>query len=40
MESGAMVGIDGSFLAQEVDEVRNPYNPGLLDIPDDEYDED
>ena len=36
VESGAMVGIDGSFLGQEVDEVRNPYNPGLLDVPDDE----
>jgi len=36
VESGAMVGIDASFLEQDVDEVRNPYNPGLLDIPDDE----
>jgi hypothetical protein len=40
VESGAMVGIDGSYLEHEVDEVRNPYNPGLLDIPDDEDDED
>jgi hypothetical protein len=36
VESGAMVGIDGSYLEQEVDEVRNPYNPGLLDVPSDE----
>lgn len=40
VESGAMVGIDGSYLEQEVDEIRNPYNPGLLGIPDDEDDED
>lgn len=36
VESGAMVGIDGSYLEQEVDEVRNPYNVGLLNIPNDE----
>lgn len=36
MESGALVGIDGSFLEQDVAEIRNPYNEGELDIPDDE----
>ena len=38
VESGAMVGIDGSYLEQEVDEVHNPYNAGLLDVPNDEDD--
>lgn len=38
LESGAMIGIDGSFLEQDVDRVRNPYNDGFLDIPDDEGD--
>lgn len=34
--TGAMVGIDASYLEQEVGEVRNPYNPGTISIPDDE----
>jgi hypothetical protein len=39
--TGAMVGIDGSYLEQDVGEVRDPYLPpfpgdGVLDIPDDE----
>lgn len=41
METGAMVGIDGSYLEQDVGEVRDPYcapfrNDDVLDIPDDE----
>jgi hypothetical protein len=34
--SGAMVGIDGSFLESGLAAARNPYNPGVLKIPDDE----
>ena len=34
--SGAMVGVDGSFLEQDVDTVNNPYNEGKLIIPNDE----
>jgi len=36
VESGAMVGIDASYLASDVDEIRNPYNPGTIEVPDDE----
>jgi hypothetical protein len=36
MESGTLVGIDGSFLEDDFAEVNNPYNPGILLIPDDE----
>jgi hypothetical protein len=35
-ESGAMVGIDGSYLEQDVGEVNNPYGDGELCIPYDE----
>jgi hypothetical protein len=34
VKSGALVGLDGSFLEQEPDVVRNPYNKGNLNIPD------
>ena len=35
--TGAMVGIDGSYLEQDVGPVRDPYNPNtILVIPDDE----
>ena len=34
---GGMVGIDGSFLEADVDDVRNPYGDSVLGIPDDEY---
>jgi hypothetical protein len=35
--TGALVGIDGSYLEQDVGPVYDPYNPGvILDIPDDE----
>jgi hypothetical protein len=41
METGPMVGIDGSYLEQDVGEVLSPYddpfaNDTILDIPDDE----
>ena len=39
LETGAMVGLDGSFLAQmdEQDTVCDPYNPGeLIEIPNNE----
>jgi hypothetical protein len=37
MESGPMVGIDGSYLEQDVGEVLSPYdNNEVLDIPDNE----
>jgi hypothetical protein len=35
--TGAMIGLDGSFLDQDVGRVCDPYNPGEeLEIPDDE----
>jgi hypothetical protein len=34
VESGAMIGIDASFLESDVDNVNNPYNPGTIEIPD------
>jgi len=34
--SGALVGIDGSFLENTDEMVRNPYNRGFLKIDDDE----
>ena len=40
LETGAMSGLDCSFLAQmeEQDAVCDPYNPGhLIEIPDDEF---
>lgn len=37
METGGMVGIDASFLEQDVGDVYSPYDEGFtLDIPDDE----
>jgi hypothetical protein len=37
MATGAMVGIDGSYLEQDVGDVCSPYDKyQLLDIPDDE----
>jgi hypothetical protein len=37
MVTGAMVGLDGSYLENDVGEVHDPYNGGeLLDVPDDE----
>jgi len=35
LDSGAMVGLDGSYLETD-NEVRNPYNQGFLEIPDNE----
>lgn len=37
MATGPMVGIDGSWLEQDVGDTHSPYDPGvLLDIPEDE----
>jgi len=37
LDTGAMVGIDGSYLEQDVGAVYSPYDKGIkLDIPDDE----
>ena len=37
METGAMVGIDGSYREQDVGPVYSPYDKGVkLNIPDDE----
>jgi hypothetical protein len=36
VDSGAMVGIDASYLATDIEDVRNPYNDGFLYIGDDE----
>ena len=39
METGPMVGIDGSYLEQDVGPVYSPYDENEeLEIPDDEYD--
>ena len=41
METGGMVGIDGSYLEQDVGPVYSPYDKGvLLEIPDDEVEKD
>lgn len=37
METGSMIGIDGSYLDQDVGPVYSPYDKGYeIDIPDDE----
>lgn len=37
LETGGMVGIDGSYLEQDVGTVYSPYDEGVeLEIPDDE----
>ena len=38
LETGAMIGIDGSFLLSDVGTVYSPYDKGVaVEIPDNEY---